>query len=398
MSCVKLNRTELRRHYETDREGCLTALEGGIKAGEIRLAHAGTTLHDVFEAFTGNRVEDLFTAPANRKQRWESADFVGLVDFSIAAGLFLIDEANRGYKRPDFIAERLARKRTAASLKLAQKIPYFPLPSSDNNYRKLEGQPYNRVGAPSGYVESTPPEDNGFIIEVTRELLRDDKTGGGIADNCRRQGEGLGIAREIDLLKTYLGVQGSWKFGKNDAAPTTSYNTYATSSAPYVNSQSNTLSSWKSVDTAIQLFAAMTDPVTAQILGIPSNLTIVVPLAMMMKLRNILNATSVMEVDNQANSATVRAEFTNPLTNVPIPVTFTMLTNQYVKQATSSDTTWFIGDFVEAFVLNEGWDQEQMEQGQESNAYFESNILYRQRFSYNQKGYAYAPFRAQKCT
>lgn len=394
MAYVKLNQRDFASHYQKDRVGALQALEGGIQAGELRLNH-GSRLDHVFEAITGRSVDDFFTA---RKSRFEAADFMGLGDFAIATGLYLLQEANRGYSRPDFIAEKLCRKKEAASLKLSQKVPYFPLPASDNNYRKQEGKSYNRVGATSGVIETVPPEDNGFIIESTRELLRDDKTGGGIAENIYRQGEGLGIYREKDFLGTQLGTQGSWKFGKADAQPTTSYNTYATSGAPYVNSISNTLTSWKSIDTALQSFATMADPVTGQILGIPSNLIIVVPMAMMMKLRNILGASSVMEVDNQANSATVRAEFTNPLTNMPIPVTFTMLTNQYVKQVTSSDTTWFIGDFPEMFVLNNGWDQEQMEQGQESNAYFESNIIYRQRFGYNQKVYPYAPFRGLKCT
>jgi phosphatidate phosphatase APP1 len=125
---------------------------------------------------------------------------------------------------------------------------------------------------------------------------------------------------------------------------------------------------------------------------------IVVPLAMLMKVNNFLTATGAAEVDNSAGATTVRTFFNNPVTNNPIAVTYTLLSNQFVRAVTSSDTTWYIGDFPEMFVLNNGWDQEQMEQGQESNAYFESNILYRQRFSYNQKGYAYAPFRGLKCT
>ena len=394
MSYVKLNKEDFKSHYQKDRVGALEALESGIKAGELRLNH-GARLDYVFEAVTGRQVDELYNL---KKSRFEAADFVGLADFAIAAGLFLIDEANRGYKRPEFIAEKLCRKREAISLKLPQKIPYFPVPTDDNAYKKQEGKPYNRVGAASGYIESVPPEDNGFIIESTRELLRDDKTGGGIAENIYRQGEGLGIAREKDFLKSILGTQGTWKFGKADALPSTSYNTYATSGAPYVNSASNSLTSWKSIDTALQSFATMTDPVTGQLIGIPNNLIIVVPLALAMRAQNFLTATGAAEVDNQANSTTVRTFFNNPLTNVPIPVTFTVLTNQFVRAVTSSDTTWYIGDFTEGFVLNNGWDQEQMEQGQESNAYFESNIIYRQRFSYNQKVYAYAPFRCLKQT
>lgn len=395
MSYARLNRQDFRRHYESDRKGALVALEAGIKAGEFRLNY-GCRLDHIFEAVSGGRtVEDLYAA---RKNRFEGGDFVGLADFAIATGLFLLEEANRGYKRPNFIAEKLCRKKEAASLKLSQKLPYFPTPTDDNAYKKKEGQPYNRVGAASGVIETVPPEDNGFIIEASRELLRDDKTGGGIAENIYRQGEGLGIAREKDFLKTELGIQGSWKFGKQDALPTTSYNTYATASAPYVNSISNTLTSWKSIDTALQSFATMTDPVTGQLIGIPSKLFMVVPYALYMKARNILKATEVMEVDNQANSATVRATFTNPLNDTETPIDIELLTNQFVKNVTSSDTTWYIGDFPEMFVLNNGWDEEQLEQGAESNAYFEANIIYRQRFGYNQKVYPWAPFRGLKCT
>lgn len=391
---VRLNRSELKRDYAADREQTLVALEQGVEAGDLRLG-SNVKLSDVFEAFTDKTVDDLFHM---RKSRLEAVDFVGLSDFAIATGLFLLDEANRGFNVPSFIADKLVTKREAASTKLSQKIPYFPLPASDNAYRKLEGKPYNRVGAASGYVESTPPEDNGFIIEATRELLRDDKTGGGIAMNINRQGQGLGIYREKDILGTVFGTQGSWKFGINDAIPTTSYNTYATSAAPYVNSISNTLTSWKSIDAALLQFSKIGDPVTGQILGIPTNLTMVVPWAIWMRAKNFLNATDVQEVDNSTGTATVRTTFTNPITSNPQQVTINLLSNQWVYQVTSSDSTWFLGDFTEAFVLNNGWEQEQLEQGKESNAFFESNIIYRQRYSYNQKAYPYMPFRVLKNT
>lgn len=395
MSYVKLQKQELKRAYESDRGQCLTALEAGVADGSLRLGHGGTKLHDIFEAFLqGRSIEELPT----RRTKLEAVDFVGLADFAIAAGLFLLEEANRGYKTPGFIAEQLCRKKEAASLKLPQKVPYFPVPIDDNTYTKEEGKPYNTIGAPVGYVETSPPKDRGFIIQGTRELLRDDKTGGGIAENIYRQGQGLGIAREKDFLKSIFGTQGSWKFGNMDAMPTTSYNTYATASAPYVNSISNTLSSWKSIDTALQSFFTMTDPVTGQVMGPPTNLTMVVPYALFMKAQNILNATDVMEVDNTVASATVRASFVNPISKLPENITIKLLTNQWVYQVTSSNTTWYLGDFQEAFVLNNGWDEEQLEQGSESNAYFEANILYRQRFSYNQAVYAYAPFRALKNT
>lgn len=395
MSYVKLNRHDFKSHYESDRKGAMQALEGGVKAGELRLGN-GTRLDHIFEGCTGRSVDELYNL---NRSRFESADFVGLADFAIAVGVFLLDEAMRGYKQPEFVADKLVtRKKEAVSLKLPQKVPYFPVPTDDNQYKKQEGKPYNRVGAASGYIESVPPDDNGFIIEASREVLRDDKTGGGIAENINRQGLGLGIAREKDFLKSILGTQGSWKFGKQDAMPVTSYNVYATSGAPYVNSASNSLLTWKSINNALQTYATMTDPVTGQLMGIPTSLKLVVPLALAMTAQNILTATGAMEVDNQANSSTVRTMFNNPLTNSPVPVTFEIVTNQFIKSVTSSDTTWYLIDPVEGFVLNNGWEPEQMEQGQDSNAYFEANILYRQRFSYNQKVYAWAPFRCLKQT
>lgn len=395
MGYVKLDRNDFKSHYEKDRLSALQALEGGIKAGELRLNN-GSRLDHIFESCTGRTFEDLYNA---RRSRFESADFVGLSDFSIAVGLFLMDEAMRGFKKPDFIADRLiTKKKEAISLTMPQKIPYFPVPTDDNNYRKQEGKPYNRVGAASGFIESTPPEDNGFIIEATREVLRDDKTGGGIAESIYRQGEGLGIAREKDLLKTAFGTQGVWKFGKQNAMPTTQYNTYAASGAPYVNSAANSLVSWKSINTALQLYATMTDPVTGQLMGMPTSLALVVPYALAATAQNIKTALQVSDVDNQANSGTVRMTFNNPLTNSPIAVDLDIVTNQFVKSVTSSDTTWYLIDKENGFVLNNGWDEEQMEQGQESNAYFEANILYRQRFSYNQKAYPWMPWRNLKQT
>ena len=198
-----------------------------------------------------------------------------------------------------------------------------------------EGNVYPTVGFSEEYIETPETTKRGFIVPVTKEAVFFDRTGL-VLQRAAEVAYWLGQNKEKRVLDVVLGVTNNYK--RNGVAG----DTYL-AAGDYVNVKAtNALADWTDVEAAELLFDAMTDPSTGEPIIVAAN-TLIVPTALKHTARRIVRAT---EVRHGTDPVTISASTLDD---------YRILTSPLVKQRTSSDTTWFVGDPARAFAYMENW-------------------------------------------
>lgn len=292
----------------------------------------------------------------------EAAQGVDTSAFSNITGQIIFNKVKEGYNSPEFLWPQLCETIPTTFLN-GELIPGIGQ-VGDKAEVVGEGNEYPMLGLNEEYVQTPVLSKRGFIIPVTREIIVADRTG----LLLRVCGEGgrvyMGVNKEKRVIDVATGQTNSYK--RNGTAT----NTYLTSGA-YINSQSNRLTDWTSVEKAELLFDAMTDPNTGEPIILLGR-QLLVPTALKYTARRILEATEVAMVDNQANATTYRTMSGNPLKGNGS--TYTVLSSPYVKVRDSSATTWFFGDFKRAFAYMEAWAIETLQASPNSESEFRRDI------------------------
>ena len=141
----------------------------------------------------------------------------------------------------------------------------------------------------------------------------------------------------------------------------------------------------------------MADPNTGEPIMVQPD-TVIVPTALSFTARRILSATEIRETTN-SNTVTISA---NPLggdrPGGANGTAFELLSNQYVKARTGSNSTWFIGAPRDAFYYMENWPITTTEAPVNSEMEFTHDIV--QRFKVSERGTpaVIEPRRMVKCT
>jgi hypothetical protein len=228
-----------------------------------------------------------------------------------------------------------------------------------------ENQEYPKVTIGRSLVHVPDSMKYGFDMDITEEVLLNDKTGQ-VKKAMTQAAEYLGINLYKSVLDVVLGITTSYR--RNNGAAQATYADSHTEGTFDNLIASNALVDWTDIEAAELLFDAMTDPETGEpIIVTPT--TIIVPTALKMTARRVLNATEIEHVDNQTNAATIRTKSANPLTG------YNIVSNQYVKARTSSASTWFIGDFKKAFAYFETKPLQVWTRGAESDAYWSRDVI-----------------------
>lgn len=314
----------------------------------------------------------------------EAGSAVRSGDFANITGQILFNKVLDAYNDPAFIGGMLSE--TVPTRLNGEKIPGIA-EIGDKAESIGEGDPYPYVGVSEEYIETPETDKKGMIIEITKEALFFDRTGR-ILDRAGRIGYWLGVNKEKRILDLALGINNSYKRGG------TSIDTYGDNSAPHTwdnLAASNALADWSNIETAMLLFDAITDWTTAEPIMITPK-TLVVPSDLVLTARRIVRAIEVQHVDNQANAATIRTRSANPLDNYEI------VTSQYVKDRTSSATTWFFGDFKKSFAYMENWPITHVVAPPNNEQEFTRDIVHREKVSERGVPAVMDPKFVAKCT
>lgn len=266
----------------------------------------------------------------------EAADVVASSMFANIIGQYAYAATLQSYQMPELIGDQLV---TVVQTPFnGEKIPGIT-PIGDQIELIQEGQPYPHATVGEKWVDTPETTKRGLLIDVTKEAVFLDRTSQ-LLSTAGDVGMWLAINREKRILDCVVGATTTYK--RNGAAAVATYGLDNTKS-------SNPLVDYTSLDAVDTLMAAMTDPDTGEpIVWSPD--TVIVPPALRNTAFRILNATMTGKT-----TSTVETRVQNTPQATSLMNTWTALSNQWVKQRTSSDSVWFYGSFKKAFRYMQNW-------------------------------------------
>lgn len=293
----------------------------------------------------------------------EATGAVNTAMFAATQGQYLYNAILRSYQMPELIGDMLVT--VINSKESGEKIPGVS-EIGDEVEVVGEGKPYPTAAVAENWIQTPETIKRGLIINLTKEVIFFDKTGQ-ILQRAANIGRTIAINREKRILDVALGI--STVYSRNGAAVEATYGSDNTTA-------SNPLVDWTSVDTADTKFSEITDPDTGEPIVVTANV-MVVPIAKHNLARRIINAT----MTGQTTSSRETRVSSNSLNQ-----NYNVLSNAYVKQRTSSDTTWFYGNPKEAFVYMQNWPLTVEQEGENGHLAFSNDIV--ARFKASERGAA----------
>ena len=377
-----INYRELKRLYEGmgPREAC-THLSEALRADHLK--PEDFSILDLFESFVphGRELVRAFNpGKSGSIGLLEASQAVDTSAFTNITGQIIYSKVIDAFNDPAFLHPRLVQ--SVPTQFNGEKIPGIGR-LGDEAEEVAEAHPYPVVGMSEEWVETPETTKRGFIVPVTKEAIFFDRTGL-VLQRAAEVAYWLGVNKEKRVLDVVLGITNNYK--RNG----TSYNTYNTGT-PFSNTKaSNSLVDWTSIEAAELLFDSMIDPNTEEPISVIPN-TIIVPSALRHTARRIVNATEITHGDGSSDSPQVTS--TNPIADQ-----YQVLSGPMVKQRTSSDSTWFVGDPRRAFAYMENWPITVVQAPNNSEAEFSQDVVIR--FKVSERGAAAVldPRYMVKCT
>lgn len=357
---MSLNYPTIKRYAEIDANRASKEIIEALKQGD--LPPAEVSIKRIFETFVPGGAEMLNDLVVHGQQLTrEAADAVTSGAFANITGQLVFSAILEGYRNPDYLWPSLARN--IPTTLNGEKIAGITA-LGDNAEQILEGDPYPYVGIGEEWIETPETRKWGLIVPITKEAVFFDRTGI-LVERAQAVGDALSIRKEKEVLDVATGQNDIYSY-----RGTNGISVYGDSSGSHDwdnLAASNGLVDWTDIETAELLFDGMTDPNTGEPMIIQPKV-LLVPTALKHTARRIVNATEVQTVDNQTNAATIRFTGPNPGAG------YNILTNAWVKDRTSSATTWFFGDFMKAFAWMENWSI-RVERQTDDKDTFERDIL-----------------------
>ena len=209
--------------------------------------------------------------------------FLNINAFTSVVGGLIEVKILEAFQNPELIADRLAPpERTKLN---GQKVIGL-MPIGDPGRKRLPGETHTRVQFGERYVTTPETRENALALDVNKEAVFFDLTGD-ILNMASTVGDALSYRKELEVINAVIG--GTNTFNWNGTA----YNTYQTGKTlGYVNSITNQLVDWESLQADMLQFSRQEDPDTAKRILIRPN-TILVNPGKMMTANLITGATSM---------------------------------------------------------------------------------------------------------
>lgn len=321
------------------------------------------TIRGLFEALVddGREYVETYYRPQEGGYRMlEAADAINTSLFANIQGQLFFNAIMRGYEQPELIGDSLV---TIIPTTLSgEKMPGIAA-VGDQVETVGEGNPYPKAGTSEYWIETPETIKRGLLLDITKEAIFFDKTGI-LLTQASDIGRSIAINREKRILDVVLGIQTVYK--RNGSAAVATYTSTNTTTG-------NALLDWVSLDTADSKLAEQVDPDTGEPIVCTAKVLIIPPVLRNLAKR-IINATmtnqwvSGLSRETRGDGNSLNQEMS-------------IACNQYVKQRTGSDTTWFHGDPKRAFAYMQNWPISTESQPVGSDLQFERDIVYRYKTS-----------------
>ena len=303
------------------------------------------------------------------------AEAVNTAYFTETQGQYVYNAILRSYDDPQFIGDELFT--TIPSNERSERVPGVS-EFGDDVEAVNEGKPYPNASVAETWVQTPDTIKRGLSCDITKEVVFFDKTGL-ILQRCANIGRSVRINKERRQLDVACGI--STVFRRNGGAAQATYagdNTVA--STPLVD--------YTSLDAADTVLSSLTDPYTGLLINVVAT-DLLVPTALINTANRIVRAMMTGVTTSGRETRVGDNSLNNPRR---------VLSNAYVKERTSSATSWFQGDFKRALVYMENWPLRVDNEGANGPRAFDSDIV--ERYKASEMGAAGVMERlfVQKCT
>jgi len=349
-------------------------------AGKRQLRLTDVPLPQLLSDLCGHRRFSEWVADEGMPlKRLEEAAGVATGAFQAIVDPFVQSTALAAYENAEFVFSKLIPKRSTVKrweiLRGLGKI-------GDEAIVVGEGKQYPEATLSPDWIQTPEVKKRGFVVSVTKEMMKFDETGV-LSDRLTGQAESMGISNEKRACAAIVDAGESATNGYyRHVWQGTSYATYQTST-PWDNVTASTaLVDFASIDTARQTFLALTDPQTGEPLNY-SVKDIIVPPALAMKAVIALTNGNVQQATGgyPTTGNPTRSETPNPIYTVLGPMRLLGVNSQYFRNASGSDTTWFLGDIAGAFEYLEVEPMTVKTQGEDSESAFNADVVMRVKVS-----------------
>lgn len=292
----------------------------------------------------------------------EAGDSVDTAAFANITGQIVFSTVLQAFNDASMLSSQVAR--TIPTQFSGERIPGISR-VGDKAELVPEGERFPTAGVSEEWLNTPQTKKRGMIVPVTKEAIFFDRTGI-LIQRASEVATWLGVNKEKRVLDAALGL--STLYRRNEGTAQATYGDTHTEGTFDNLSASNALADWENVEAAELLFDAMTDPNTGDPINVMPN-TLIVPTALLHTARRIVSAT---ELRHGSDPVTLSA---NTVGN------YNILSSPFVKQRTSSATTWFIGNPMQAFAYMENWPITTIEAPSNSHDEFHFDIVRQWRVS-----------------
>lgn len=375
-----INYGELRRLVES-KGGNATVrhLAEALEQGHLR--PTDFSIRELAESMLGREwVANLNPKSGRFVSLQEAADAsaVHFSHFSNITGQIFFSMVKEAYENEEFVFSKVVPTKPS-DIADVEKIPGITQIGDEASIVN-EGEEYPNVGVGEDYIEIAAKRKRGFIVPVTKEAIRFDRTGV-LLERCSKGGYWLGLNKEkrvIDcIIDENTGAASIVTGGHRYHWKGTSYATYQTST-PWDNvTASAGLTDWTDVSEAWLTLAGMTDPYTGEPILIQPD-TLIVTSARAWIANRIVSATEVRGGDITTGSG-VQTIGANPVKNSI--GNLRVLTSRLLTARAATDTDWWLGNPSKAFAYFSNWDIAPEEAGANSEAAFTRDIVARYKIS-----------------
>lgn len=344
---------------------------GGMRPDEF-------SIRDLAIAFVGQEwVDNLSRGDRGGLSVMESGA-VNSAAFANITGQIIYSRILQAYEDPAFTFSSLIPTQSSTLLD-GERIPGMTR-IGDKAEVVHEGDRFPEANFDEDWIDIPAHVKKGLIVSITDETIIKDRTGL-VIKRADEVGTWLGFTKEKELCDLAIGAINRYSWRGN------SYNTYQTAT-PWINDHGNPMVDWTDLDASEQLFANMLDPHTREHININANQIVVCP-AKWGTAKRILNATEIRVGDITTGTGTQTLS-ANPVAGVynlqMSKYMYSRLQSQLSVSADNAKEYWLHGDFGKAFAWVESRPLQLQQQGLDSNASFERDIV--ARFKASRRGVA----------
>ena len=379
-----------RENRRREVEQAFNAIPAMCRSGEINRENVSTrTLFEELVPDGRERLRDMAPGQQRSGVFTEAGGATSTAHFSNVLGQIAYSDVLDEFDSEDLFGSELHTTR-GAQTQQREMIPGVAMLGAQGA-PVGENEEYPVVGFGEHYITQPKKIKDGFVVEVTDELIWEDNIGA-ILQRTTQGTEALTENHNDRLMNNALGITTS--YSRNGGAEQATYAASHTQGDFDNLVTSNALVDYTSIETALLKFDAMLDLETSRPIRMDNAIDVIVPTALVLTAGRTFGAEKIEQ--GAIDASTPRVISSNPLSFGGR--TFNVRSSNLVKFLSGSASTWWMGDFKNAFDWREVFPLQMFIEDRNSGAGWGRDVHTRLKVRIKGSAGVRSPQRVLKCT